>query len=387
MNETKAYYDSLADVINKQYPQGYQIALIKDSEMPYLGLREQNFSYLARLGNIDNDSFIGDIGCGNGQFHRFLKSHPSYRNCNYIGVDCCEKQIENAQCDVETCSSSFFHTDMNEFFFFEPYFDACYFVESIGYTKNLDILVKSINTGIKIGGKVIIKNPVKVVLDEAKDAEYMELFSSIEREYGYEEGSLGMLPNKDDIENTFVENGFEVEKIEVPDFDVMTYNESFCSNHELCDTHPSYVSHIRKNQPQNYAPNRYHECMIFVFTKVADAIEHTSELPYVGKTYNEGIEKSQIDPSHPNAPYMQRYTEYRERYIAEHPEQAEFVQAPCDDPISYEGDTSSGVTSTTDSSTTLSYSTSFSSEEVAEDTSESRVVNLDVSYEIDESPE
>ena len=40
MNETKAYYDSLADVINKQYPQGYQIALIKDSEMPYLGLRE-----------------------------------------------------------------------------------------------------------------------------------------------------------------------------------------------------------------------------------------------------------------------------------------------------------------------------------------------------------
>jgi hypothetical protein len=124
--------------------------------------------------------------------------------------------------------------------------------------------------------------------------------------------------------------------------------------------------------------------MIFVFKKVADAINHISELPHINKTYNEGIEKSQIDPTHPNAPYMQRYSEYRENYISQHPEQAEFVQVPCEEKISYDG---VGVTSTTDSSTTLSYSTSFSSDAVAEDTSESRVVNLDVSYEIDDSPE
>jgi SAM-dependent methyltransferase len=389
MNDTASYYNSLADVINKQYPQGYQVALIKDSELPYLGLREQNFSYLAKLGNLSNESFIGDIGCGNGQFHKFLKSHPDYKNCNYIGVDCCEKQIENAKNDVETCSSSFFVNDMNEFFFFEPYFDACYFIESIGYTKNLDILVKGISTGIKNGGKVIIKNPVKVVYDADVDANYMELFSSIEREYGYEEGSLGMLPDKEVIENTFLENGFEVEKIEVPEYDVMTYNQTFCSTDEFCEAHPSYVEHIRKNAPQNYAPNRYHECMIFVFKKVADAIDHTSELPYVSRIYNEGIEKSQIDPTHPNAPYMQRYSEYRENYISQHPEQADFVQVPCEEKISYNGTetVSTGITSTTDSSTTLSYSTSFSSDAVAEDTSESRVVNLDVSYEIDDSPE
>jgi ubiquinone/menaquinone biosynthesis C-methylase UbiE len=385
MDETTvSYYDSLADVINEKYPQGYQVALIKSEKYGSLGLREQNYQYLADLGELNHDSFIADVGCGNGQFHKFLKTHPNYKNCRYLGVDCCEKQIDNASKSAESYASSFFCKDMNELVMAEPYFDAVYFIESIGYTTNLDTLIKTISTGLKIGGRVIIKNPIKVVHDEELDSKYQEKFADIEKEYGYSEASLGMLPNKSLIEESFLENGFEVEKIEVPEYDVMTYNETFCSSDEFCEAHPSYIEHIRKNETQNYAPNRYHECMIFVFKKVADAINHISELPHINKTYNEGIEKSQIDPTHPNAPYMQRYSEYRENYISQHPEQAEFVQVPCEEKISYDG---VGVTSTTDSSTTLSYSTSFSSDAVAEDTSESRVVNLDVSYEIDDSPE
>lgn len=39
MDETTvSYYDSLADVINEKYPQGYQIALIKNEDYGYLGL-------------------------------------------------------------------------------------------------------------------------------------------------------------------------------------------------------------------------------------------------------------------------------------------------------------------------------------------------------------
>jgi ubiquinone/menaquinone biosynthesis C-methylase UbiE len=385
MDETTvSYYDSLADAINEKYPQGYQVALIKSEKYGSLGLREQNYQYLADLGELNHDSFIADVGCGNGQFHAFLKNHPNYKNCRYLGVDCCEKQVDNASKSAESYASSFFCKDMNELLMAEPYFDVVYFIESIGYTTNLDILIKTISTGVKIGGKVIIKNPAKVVNDEELDSKYQEKFANIQSEYGYSEQSLGMLPDRNFIEETFLANGFEVEKIEVPNIDVMTYNQTFCSTEEFCEAHPSYVQHISKNETQNYAPNRYHECVIFVFKKVAEAISHVSELPYVYKTYNEGIEKSQIDPNHPNAPYMQRYSEYREQYISEHPEQADFVQTPCDDKITYDG---VGVTSTTDSSTTLSYSTSFSSDSVAEDTSESRVVNLDVSYEIDDSPE
>ena len=50
MDETTvSYYDSLADTINEKYPQGYQIALIKSDNYGSLGLREQNYQYLAYL--------------------------------------------------------------------------------------------------------------------------------------------------------------------------------------------------------------------------------------------------------------------------------------------------------------------------------------------------
>jgi len=437
MDETTiSYYDSLADAINEKYPQGYQVALIKNDDYGYLGLREQNYQYLADLGELNHNSFVADIGCGNGQFHKFLKTHPNYKNCRYLGVDCCEKQICNAENSAESYASSFFCKDMNEMLMAEPYFDVVYFIESIGYTTDLDTLVKTISVGLKPGGKIIIKNPIKVVHDEDLDKKYQENFANMAKEYGYCEESLGMLPDKSVVEEVFLNNGFEVERIEVPDIDVMTYNKTFCETEEFCQAHPSYVDHIKKNESQNYSPNMYHECMVFVFKKVTEAINHVSELPYISKSYNDGIEKSQIDPNHPNAPYMQRYSEYRDRYISEHPEQAEFVQVPCEEKISYDGSTVStkmslnsdttpesiditgdinvtgistvtGVSKVTgdtvfvaeydssgqiqdskESESTISYGTSFSSSSVAEDTtSDSRVINLNVSYEIDDSPE
>ena len=296
MDETTvSYYDSLADVINEKYPQGYQVALIKSEDHGSLGLREQNYEYLAKLGELDNDSFIADVGCGNGQFHKFLKTHPNYKNCKYVGVDCCNKQIENASKSAESYASSFFCINMNEFFSHEPYFDTMYFIESIGYTTDLETLIKSISTGLKIGGKVVIKNPIKVVYDEELDLKYKEEFASIEKEYGYSEKSLGMLPDKTFVETKFLENGFEVEKIEVPDIDVMTYNETFFSTDELVSSHPSYIQHISKRIPQRYEPNKYHECMVFVFKKVAEIVKDTKELPFVQQRYDQYTQNEPMD--------------------------------------------------------------------------------------------
>jgi len=296
MDETTvSYYNSLADVINEKYPQGYQVALIKNSGYSHMGLREQNNQYLADLGELNHDSFIADVGCGNGQFHNFLKSHPNYKNCNYVGVDCCNKQIENASKSTDSNSSSFFCINMDEFFSSEPYFDTVYFLESIGYTTNIDTLIKSISTGLKIGGKVIIKNPIKVVNDEDLDIKYQEEFSSIEKEYGYGEKSIGMLPRKELIESKFTENGFEVEKIEVPDVDVMVYNTTFLTTDEFVSSHPAYIQHVSQRIPQKYEPNKYYECMLFVFKKVSDIIEDTKQLPFVQQRYDQYTQDEPMD--------------------------------------------------------------------------------------------
>ena len=42
------------------------LALIKSEKYGSLGLREQNYQYLADLGELNHDSFIADVGCGNG---------------------------------------------------------------------------------------------------------------------------------------------------------------------------------------------------------------------------------------------------------------------------------------------------------------------------------
>lgn len=360
---TLNYYEENANEIYQSYDQGYQIALIKNEKHKKSSLQNQNFYYLCELLDLKPDDFIADIGCGNGQFYKFLSTTLKYKGCRYMGVDLSESQIQNAkERNKNNPDPNFMHLDMNKFFSHEPYFDAYFFLESIGYTNKLDILVKSISTGLKIGGKVVIKNPIKILNDVDKDKEFEEKFLSIQKEYGYADDSIGMLPSKQYIEEVFLENGFRLEKFEIPDYDVETYNNSFMNNDSLRQKHPNYVKHITEKKYEDYAPNQYLECAIFVFEKVESVVKSSIDLPYINAVYHQGVEKSQIDATHPNAPYMQRYNNYVQ-------EQRDEMK---DQKISYDG---------------VEVSTSFSSDSVAEDTSESRVVNLDVSYELQEPTE
>jgi len=362
-NLTLNYYEENANDISKSYDQGYQIALIKNGKHKKSSLHKQNFYYLCELVNLQPKNFIVDIGCGNGQFQKFLHSTKKYAKCRYLGIDLSEGQIENAKKRTKNNPApTFVSLDMNRFFSHEPYFDAYFFMESIGYTNKLDVLVKSISTGLKIGGKVVVKNPIKILNDVEKDKQFEEKFLSIQREYGYSDDSIGMLPSKQFVEDTFLENGFKLVKFEVPEYDVETYNNSFMNNDSLRQKHPNYVKHITEKKYEDYAPNQYLECAIFVFEKVESVVKSSIDLPYVNAVYHQGVEKSQIDATHPNAPYMQRYNNYVQ-------EQRDEMK---DQKISYDG---------------VEVSTSFSSDSVAEDTSESRVVNLDVSYELQEPTE
>jgi SAM-dependent methyltransferase len=293
---TLNYYEENANEIYQSYDQGYQIALIKSEKHKKSSLQKQNFYYLCELLDLKPDDFIADLGCGNGQFYKFLSTTSKYKRCRYMGVDLSESQIQNAKKrNKNNPDPNFMHLDMNKFFSHEPYFDAYFFLESIGYTNKLDILVKSISTGLKIGGKVVIKNPIKILNDVDKDKEFEEKFLSIQREYGYADDSIGMLPSKQYIEEVFLKNGFKLEKFETPDYDVETYNTAFLNNESFKKSHPNYVKHITEKKYENYAPNVYLECAIFVFEKVEDVVMETTSLPYVRQMYDQYTQDEPMD--------------------------------------------------------------------------------------------
>lgn len=270
MSDIKTYYDSFASVINKNYPQGYQIALIKNSKYSDRPLLEQNYRYLTELVGCTENEYLLDVGSGNGQFYEFLQSDEVYVYIRYTGIDASPEQVNIANGKFE--NDQFLNFSMEDFFMLDPVMDYCFFIESIGYTETLDRTLKSISTSLKTGAKVVIKNPFKIVEDPESDAEYTKKISGISKEYGYSENSLGMIVDKKILEDTFKENGFELIKFEVPDYDVETYNKTFVSNKELSESHPEYINHISgKNRIQNPSnKNKYYECGVFVFEKVSN---------------------------------------------------------------------------------------------------------------------
>ena len=154
----------------------------------------------------------------------------------------------------------------------DPIMDHCFFIESIGYTENLDRTLKSLSTSLKTGANIVVKNPFKIIDDPESDLKYTEKIKDISKEYGYSEDSLGMIVDKKVLEDTFKENGFELVKFEIPEYDVETYNKTFVQEKALSDSHPAYIEHILgKNRVQNPSPkNKYYECGVFVFKKISN---------------------------------------------------------------------------------------------------------------------
>lgn len=293
---TLNYYEENSKDISESYDQGYQVALIKNEKYKKFSLHKQNFYYLCELVELNPGNFIADIGCGNGQFYKFLSGTQKYKQCRYMGVDLSESQINIAKNNNKNNPDpNFLAVDMNKFFSHEPYFDFYFFLESIGYTNKLDVLIKSISTGLKIGGKVVVKNPIKILNDVEKDKQFEEKFLSIQREYGYSDDSIGMLPSKQFVEDTFLENGFKLLKFEVPEYDVDTYNNNFINNDSLKEKHPNYVKHITQKKYEDYSPNQYLECAIFVFEKVEDVVMETTSLPYVRQMYDQYTQDEPMD--------------------------------------------------------------------------------------------
>jgi SAM-dependent methyltransferase len=262
LNETKFYYNQYADLIDKYFPDGYQYSLIFNEKYSNLSLFEQNNLYLSEFGNINHNSSVLDMGCGNGQFYKFIKKKF---NCNYKGIDLSENQIKN--CKQKYGPNIFECADMHTYKTNEK-FDICYLIESIGYSNNIQLLANNINSLLNPGGEVIIKFPSKVINDHKKHLEVENLFESVKKEYGFCQNSLGIVISKEDIEKSFLENNFKLINYKMPKFDYFNYNYNFLTYEDLKKTHPEYIKIASTISNQKlYYPNVYGHCIILKFKK------------------------------------------------------------------------------------------------------------------------
>lgn len=261
------YYQNNADIIAENFPTGYQVATIGDPDNTY--------RFLCEAVGLQENDFIMDFGCGNGQFLEYICK--TYEYVSGSAIDLSFNQAYNAINNIQKYNRegisrfSLFCKNMDMFTSAEEYYDKYFLIETVGYSADINGLVRAVSCGLKEGGKVLIKNPFKIVTDEEADKAVMEYFKDISAEYGYNENSLGMIPDLNVVKNAFLNYGFELEKEILSFYETDTYNAIF-ENSPLAETHPCYINHIKFPPELNYSTNTYSECIILVFKKVEKKI-------------------------------------------------------------------------------------------------------------------
>lgn len=239
LNETKNYYNKYANLIDRYFSQGYQYSLVYNEKYSNLSLSDQNNFFLTEYAELNNSMSILDIGCGNGQFYKFIKKHYT---CKYYGIDLSENQIKN--CKQKYDSNIFECADMH-LFKTDQKFDICYLIESIGYSNNIQVLIENIYSLLKPNGQVIIKYPYKNITDDKEHLEFEELFAPIKKEYGFSKDSLGITTSEKDIKEFFLHNGFEMIDFRLPKTDSLIYTSTFLQNDVWKNSHPEYIKYIK----------------------------------------------------------------------------------------------------------------------------------------------
>jgi len=265
------YYQSNADIINENFPDGYQIASIGDN----------TYKFLCDTIGLEENEMIMDFGCGNGQFLEFICKE--YNSVGGLAIDISFNQALNTINRIHpyavqgTERFNVFCKNMDAFTSAEEYFDKYFLIETIGYSADINALVRAVSCALKLGGKVLIKNPFKIVNDVEADKLVMEYFKDISVEYGYNDNSLGMIPDLNTVKDAFLSFGFSLESQIVKTYETETFNSAL-ENSLLSEKHPKYLHHIKFPPELNYSTNNYVECIILVFKKTAVAINEENLL-------------------------------------------------------------------------------------------------------------
>lgn len=296
MSETASrYYDRNAETIVDVLGHYYNSALVSRSDELATCL-EDDLRYIVETAGIEDGHAVFEGGSGNGLFcQRLLQRLPKLR---YTGVELSTGQIGIARRNNPGVE---FRQGRFEAAQFAPAsLDRALFLETLGYCTDIDALAQRLHDALRPGGKVFVKNPGQDIVDYADSLAHARFFDPVRREYGFDDRSLGIVPDIAFIVKKFEMHGFRLRLEAYPYFNEFFYNAAFYAPEfsrpvhlpekttiafdwprfdpersltALGRNHPAYVEYHRRNAlGLGHRPrNRLTGCVVLVFERPLEA--------------------------------------------------------------------------------------------------------------------
>ncbi len=226
---TKQYYNCNAATIFRTLNRQYSAHLISRSDRLDACVRD-DISYILQHASLRNDQTVLECGCGNGFFSRMLMT--ALPQVKYFGVDISESQVGIA--GLVNPAANIRELNYEDVEFADDAVDRILFLETLGYCIGFDRLLRNLFKILKAGGKVFVKNPGQRILDRQDFIRHSAALAAVSEEYGFEPGSLGMIPDIDYIIGRFREHGFILELEQYPYMNEYFYNASFYAEPGIC---------------------------------------------------------------------------------------------------------------------------------------------------------
>lgn len=218
-NFTSEYYNKISDAIVEDINDYYNGSLICDITTDPKTFRDQDVENIIKYSKMGK--VVLDAGCGPGLFAKRLIEKKS--DIDYYGIDISDEQIKNARLINPNHADKFIIGDWQSLPFENEFFDTIIFIETIGYTRDFEGLLKECHRCLKPGGTIFTKHP-GIVENGSLERRIVKESRVMASEYGYAEDSLGMLPYADVFVDTIKNNGFDVpDNYIIPSIDESDY--------------------------------------------------------------------------------------------------------------------------------------------------------------------
>jgi SAM-dependent methyltransferase len=290
----RRYYDANAEAILQALGRAYTSALVSHAGTIEACVAD-DVQYVIATAQLQDGQRVLEAGSGNGLFAgALLERLPAL---HYLGVELSAAQLAIARRLVP--QADFRHASYDAMELAPASLDRVLFLETLGYCTAFDCLLQILARALRPGGKVFIKTPGQHVADWGDYLAHARYFDPVRREYGFEDGSLGIVPDLDFIVRKFELHGFALEREELPFYNEYFYNAAFYapgvaqpaqrpekmsvridfsgfdadrSLTELGRRHPHYVEyHRRSSAGTGHLPrNRLTGCAILVFAAPAN---------------------------------------------------------------------------------------------------------------------
>lgn len=226
---TKRYYDDNAAAIFQALGRHYNAHLVSASSDLDTCVAE-DLAYIVKTAGLSPVQAILECGCGNGFVAgRLMQMLPGI---GYTGCDLSSSQVQLArQLNPGARIRELSYEDLD---FPAACFDRVLFLETLGYCSAVDVMLEHLFRVLKPGGKVFVKNPGQKIVDRAEFEAQSAVLQPVASEYGFEPGSLGMIPDIDGMIAAFRRHGFALELQAYPYTNEYFYNAAFYSDPRIC---------------------------------------------------------------------------------------------------------------------------------------------------------